>query len=180
LYFAIFISLLITLLTGFFILRSFYTRTYIENLQKQERIKDNVHSGLVLLLNEFSSLSKRENVIVDLFNEEEDNVSLSISHWGAYYICCSQAGDETCSFSRRAIIGAEMEPEDQVGLYLADRGRYLSISGKTYITGETFLPALGIRKAYIEGQVFAREQMVQGNIHVSQSQLPPLLPAGAV
>ncbi len=174
LYLAIFISFIITLLTGFYILHNYYNRCFLDIVDQRQQFQDNANSGLTLLLNEYQDFRGKKRITLDLYGQGNDMVSLSTKSWGAYHICVSTAGNENYSFSRGALIGARIDSIDKVGLYLADQGGYLSVCGNTYLSGSTYLPALGIRKAIIEGQSFQREKITENPPMVSESRLPPI------
>jgi hypothetical protein len=59
-------------------------------------------------------------------------------------------------------------------LYFADPNKYLSVGGKTYLGADTYLPAYGVRKAYMDGIGYYRDSLVQGASHKAMPNLPAL------
>ena len=59
-------------------------------------------------------------------------------------------------------------------LYLSDPNKYLSMGGKTYLGANTYLPAYGVRKAYLDGVGYYRDSLVQGISHHALPNLPEL------
>ena len=72
------------------------------------------------------------------------------------------------------MFGQKIAGQNAIGLYLADKGHYLSLAGDTYLSGQTFLPKLGARKAYIDGKSFKYKKIAEGEISESSENLPQL------
>jgi hypothetical protein len=60
-------------------------------------------------------------------------------------------------------------------LYLPDEDRPVSVSGKTTIKGNVFLPKSGVRQAYVDGKAYEGDKrLIVGKTFASQKSLPPL------
>lgn len=174
LYFAIFFSFITAMLSGFFLLIVYYNRLYINEFVKQQQIVANVKSGLTLCMNESASFPQEEASQVDLYDEGQPVIEVSQRAWGAYRIFTSKSLDESYPAEETVLAGALITGPDRIGLYMADEGRYLSVSGNSYISGDCYLPSLGVRRAYIEGQAYNRKDIIDGTSQNSESILPPL------
>lgn len=104
-----------------------------------------------------------------------DSVHVAVKNWGFYH-CVSfierhrQFAKEKSFLFTDDIRRNKLRPS----LYLADQYKYLSIGGKTYLGTDTYLPAYGIRKAYLDGIGYYRDSLVQGVSHAALPNLPAL------
>lgn len=175
LYYAILISFLVALLSGFLMLNVWYHHYHTLLLLQDMRLEQNVKSSLVLALEKPDLLSMDQPKTIDLFdNEGEDEVQLTRKQWGGYVLIKSQATWKNIHHSKIELCGSDIFTEEPIALYLADKERYLSVSGKTLLKGNCYLPKLGIRRAYIEGMSFMGDELVQGKMEVSKSNLPEI------
>jgi cytoskeletal protein CcmA (bactofilin family) len=172
LYYAILVSFLIALLTGFLMVNLWYHHYHTLLLLQSQRQERNIRSSLTLAKEMPALFAFNQTKAIDLFDEGEDSVTLSKSYWGGF--CCIKA-TATWKQLRHSVIelcGADIFCDDSIAVYLADKKRYLSVSGQTVLRGKCYLPELGIRRAYIEGVSFVGDQLVQGNVGVSKAELP--------
>ena len=59
-------------------------------------------------------------------------------------------------------------------MYLADQNKPLSLTGRTQITGNCYLPKAGVKRAYIEGKSFVGNKLINGTKYNSNKTLPPI------
>ncbi len=59
-------------------------------------------------------------------------------------------------------------------LYLADQDKPLSLCGNTLIKGTCYLPKAGVKRAYIEGQSFSGDKLIDGPVKESQREIPEI------
>lgn len=172
--YAVFLSFLISLIAGFIVLSSYYHNRYIDNLQGQTKIIANVNSAINLILGAPETLQLNQKKNIDLFNDGENIVSVEGKSWGMYNVACASSTWHNYSFSKTAMFGDDIFNTEQVSLYLADQNNYLSLCGRTIVKGICYLPRLGTKRAYIEGQSFVGNKMVDGDVKTSEKQLPQI------
>ncbi len=77
-------------------------------------------------------------------------------------------------YTRFFMTGNEIFKEEKTGLYMADEGKYLSISGNTHLDGVCYLPEIGVRSVSVDGNVYSGSRLVYGSVKTSQDALPSL------
>lgn len=169
--YAVFLSVIIALLSGFFILWTFYQNRYLDDEFIKERLVSDVNSAMNMVL-EIPEASDQKTIT--LFQEEERVVSLQKSMWGFYQIIVCSGNWNRFSYSKKALIGDNIFSGDKVALYLCDQDDYLNICGKTLLKGTCWLPKRGIKRAYIEGSSFSGKTFVEGEIKQSEKRMPEL------
>lgn len=174
LYYAILVSFLVALLSGVLLINVRYHHFHTLALLQQQRLERNVNSSLVLAAEKPDLLQIGQSKTIDLFDDGVDEVMLTKRLWGAYVLIKSEATWRRISHTAFELCGSDIFTEEPVALYLADKERYLSVSGNTVIKGNCYLPKLGIRRAYIEGMSFTGDELVQGKMQVSKAALPSL------
>jgi cytoskeletal protein CcmA (bactofilin family) len=172
LYYAILVSFLVALLSGFLMVNVWYHHYHTLILLQNQRLERNVNSALVLAIEKPDLLSTDQSQTIDLFNEGDDEVKLAKKQWGGFILLKSEAFWRTISFSKIELCGSDIFTDEPIALYLADKERYLSVSGNTLLKGNCYLPKLGIRRAYIEGMSFTGDELVHGKMEIAKSDLP--------
>lgn len=172
LYYAVAVSLLIGLVSASLIMLAYQQRIQSGQLMIYDRLINNAHSGLQLML-----IEPRGNgsspVEISLFDNGDDSVATWQAQWGAFNCHFAKAHSGQFHHTKAAIAGGSTGKLPTI--YLADMGRPLSLSGKTLIKGDAMLPAAGAKRAYIEGKSFVGTKLVDGTIGTSEKQLPPLV-----
>ncbi len=174
LYYAVFISFLISILSGLLILYTYIHNSYIDRQILQEQVFLNVKSGINLISKNPDMLAYGTAENIKLFSNEYDLVNLRKEHWGVYDLLYSNSERRSYKASKVALVGDHLGKKEDVALYLTDKKKYLSISGKTLLKGTCYLPKLGIKRAYIEGQGYQNRELVFGKVLQSESKLPDL------
>lgn len=172
LYYAIFISFIVALLGGFFIMSIWMHHAHITNILTSQRLERNVHSAILLVQEVPGVVSGNRPVEIDLFNDGNDIVTLTINQWGGYCMFKASAKGKFTQRTAIALCGKDIFENEKIALYLADKEQSLSLSGNTSIKGDCFLPKQGLRRAYIEGISFSGKNLTDGKIGNSKSQLP--------
>jgi hypothetical protein len=178
LYFAIFISFIITLLLGSIILYTFYSNGYADIQSRRDQAASNAVSGITLAIYDSTLLQVGNSRVLNIFDSDDslDKVTITKSFWGIYHVIKSSVRWKNAESAKLALTGTNYSENEPIALYMADKDRYLSVSGKTTITGDCYLPRLGVRMAYIEGQNFIGEKLINGETKISNSCLPEILP----
>ena len=171
--YAITISLIIALICLSLILLSSFIQLQTTQYRELDRLRLNSTSGINLLLSQYE-IPKNKRVQIDLFGNNTDSVELYKNHWGVFDLISSRAFWRGNNFVQAAIEGYELEESERFALYLADNDKSLSVCGKTVISGKSYLPKAGVKRAYIEGQYFAGDKLINGEILESKKAVPPL------
>jgi len=172
LFYSIVISLIIAIISSSLILFSYLSHIQFENFEINQRLNLNADSGINLLLSKQSVIQLNETILLDLYNEGIDSVELSRKSWGANEIIISKAIFKNKKVERIAEVGFYPDTTNRYSLYLADEGKPLALCGKTIINGDAYLPKSGVKRAYIEGQNFIGNQLINGKIKISNNALP--------
>jgi hypothetical protein len=170
LFYAIVISLVIAILTSSILLFGYTVRSSTDRAEMQRRLVLNAGSGIQLLLSAQEIVPQNSSKIIDLYNEGTDSIELSQKTWGAYSVLNSKAFFKKEERSITALCGSQNA--ERYCIRLADHDKPLAMCGKTVLKGDAFLPAAGVKRAYIEGQSFVGANMVQGIIHNSTKSVP--------
>ena len=175
LYLAIVIAFITSVLAFLFLLSRYYSYIEINTLKKQQELTDNVESALHLILQKPELIPFNEEQQLDIFNDGSRICKVQKKHWGLYQHAWAESGWKQLKYQRLALFGERIAGEGAKGLYLADHGHYLAVAGDTYLSGDCYLPKLGVRKAYIDGKSFKYRDIVHGKTYTSQEKLPLLL-----
>lgn len=181
LYYAILVSFLVALLSGFLMINIRFHHFHMQNLIQSQRMERNIKSALVIAKETPSAYNPSQPVTIDLYNDETDEVMVTKKQWGGFYLLKAEASWRQVQHSAIEMCGNDIFCDEPVALYLADKERYLSISGNTNLKGNCYIPKLGIRRAYIEGASYTGKEMIHGKTQISKSSLPeidPLFSAG--
>jgi hypothetical protein len=172
LFYAIVISLLVAVVSSSLILFAYFSAIQFDNYEMSQRLKQNVDSGINLLLSNQSIVELNQEKTIDLFNNGEDSVYLSRKIWGAYEVIIAKAYFRNESVMKVAQVGFAIDTLDKYSLYLKDEDRPLSVCGKTCVKGTAYLPKAGVKRAYIEGQNFTGNKLIDGAVRQSNKILP--------
>ena len=149
-----------------------YHRQYAAKNMRHERLRQNLASATNLLLTGYHA-TPVDTLALNLFDGDRDSVMLACKPWGAFNMATAWAYEGTDTLQRTFLMGKVPTPSEQFTLYLADEHLPLSVSGKTFIRGDVFLPEAGTRKSYIENEAYAYEEVVHdGTIYNSADTLP--------
>jgi cytoskeletal protein CcmA (bactofilin family) len=177
LYYAIFLSFIISLMCGLLILGIWYHHKHTYSLMQNLRMERNVCSALTLALDTPAFIPAGQSKTIDVFNDSLSDVTLTKWFWGGYLLVKAETRWRYLTYTRIAMVGGDVLEGEPVALYLSDKERYLSLSGNTKLKGNCYLPKLGIRRAYIEGKSYTGDQLVDGVIKQSRRELPSLDPS---
>lgn len=129
----------------------------------QQKLRDDVSSGLVYSLIHFNELNSDIINTINLYQDESSNVQVLKEKWGGYSLLSIKSSWNNILVGKNCFIGVKLfENEELLGLYLADRSKYLAISGQTRITGNAYLPQQGIRSVVIDGNTFKGNTLIYG------------------
>jgi cytoskeletal protein CcmA (bactofilin family) len=173
-YYAIFISFLISLFSGLLILGVWYHHFHTISLMQSISMERNVKSAMLLALETPEFIPLGQSKTIDLYNDALSNVKLTKQPWGAYFLLKAETVWRHLNYTRISMCGNDVSYDEPIALYLTDKGRYFSLSGSTVLKGTCYIPKLGVRGTYIEGMSFLGKKLVQGTIKQSKPELPAL------
>lgn len=170
--YAVVVSFIFVLISGSIILLKYQSLFYQEILEQEETLMLNANSGINLLLANWQAFQEGTPKTVDIFKEGSDSVNLMTRQWGLYRVMASEAIHRGKKFEKACI--SACRPDTTLALYLAQTDDALALCGKTVIKGKCFLPKGGVKRAYIEGQTFQGNKLINGPTEEAQKQLPPV------
>ncbi|MBN1953395.1 MAG: hypothetical protein JW801_19475 [Bacteroidales bacterium] len=175
-YLAIVISFVAAIFALMFILRRYYGFVEVTTLEKKTALQDLVSSALLVSLENPDINSNQKAKEFQLYEEGGETAKVENRNWGVYEIAWARASWKHLSEEKLAMLGNQLNDFERTGLYLCDHGQYLTVAGDSYLSGNCYLPKLGVRKGYINGQSFKYTQTVTGKTDQSSDHLPELSP----
>jgi cytoskeletal protein CcmA (bactofilin family) len=164
------ISLVVILITGSLILAAYYFRALNSKIDVEQHLRDNVLSGIQLLLDNPSI----DDTSLDLFGNGTDSVGITTGYWGIYPIVTVTARQGKHAERTAVMLGASVSPYGRSSVYLADENVPLQVVGTTYIVGDAYLPAAGIKSAIINNKSYTSAKLMEGAQNRSERTLPEL------
>lgn len=175
LFYAIFISLIIGLISSALIFYSLTDSKRNFDILSQRQVVKNAESGLNMLLSSDNlSPQLHEEQVINLYDGANDTVLLKREAWGAFELLVSKGYSRKYKTYKTAFAGIDPEQKHHIAIYLADHNKPLSVCGETFIEGDCILPKSGVKRAYIEGKSFKGEKMIHGETTVSNKHIPEL------
>lgn len=154
---AVFVSTVLLLFSAMILLLVHYFKGHNAQLHTHSRLLDNAASAIQLgMALDEAALS------LDLYGEGRDSVSIKHYPWGVFTLLKVEAYSKQQSVSKRALVGAQPNPE--TALIMADHHKALYLCGATKIKGQACLPSLGVKRAYIEGKSFEGVELIDGEV----------------
>lgn len=172
-YYALYLSLIFALVLGGLILMSGLNQQFATQMDVEEILIDNASSGIAYGQINFKELEANRPTKIRLFNEGVDSVEITKKPWGAFMVLTSKSMHKNRFHIKNALLGAG-NSNTTANLYLVDNGKPISIGGDARIEGNCFLPAVGLKRAYIEGKNYTGAQLLFGVSQPSSKQLPPI------
>jgi|ERR1700757_2581703 len=161
------------MLTGFLLLSNHFQSIIFEHDLLQKKAIRDLQAGITLLLADPNIISENEKTSYDLYDDGQDSVLLERKNWGAFCLIGVSVTSKKEQLHKYALTGNDLVSDTNLALYLANNNKPLSVSGKTIIRGNCFLPIKDVKQAFIEGEVFTGDKPVYGNINIS-SALPEI------
>ncbi len=171
--FTIFIGVIIALLlAGLVMLQNTHTffiqqsKATIENTQL-------ANSGIQFLLQNNKLIN--DTITLEQLSDGNQKVEVNSAKWGIFEKATVKTTHRKKIFYKSALLGTQISEKDRPVLYLQDNYKPLVLVANTIIKGTAFIPSQGVRPGYIAGESFYGQQLVEGNIKTSQTQLPILI-----
>jgi cytoskeletal protein CcmA (bactofilin family) len=174
LFFAIFVVLMVGLVSGALITLSHLQQTRLTYNRLEQEVIRNGNSGFQLLLAQETPTEQW----IDLFGAGKDSVFIKKHSWGLFDIFYIKSTKNTLKKSfvheKTALMGCEPNEVQQSALYLVDNFRPLSLAGNTKIEGTVYLPKAGVRRGSINGRSFSGKKLIGGERKRSKRSLPAI------
>lgn len=165
-------SLLILMILSLFLMYTRINSLEIIQSQKQSQLIENIKSTIIILENNPNMFDTPLHH-PQLLENDNYKTRIEISEWGLYDIVKISAGHGESQLSKYFLFTDDIKKNDPLpSLYLSGSKHYLSVGGNTLLGNNTYLPAYGIRKAYVGGIGYERELFVQGKSHKADNALP--------
>jgi hypothetical protein len=174
LYIVIIISLVIALICSALVLAAYFFRGQYLVKSRFDRLQDNLSSGVHILLRT-KDTAYLQGKTLSLFNNGDDSVHLKNIRWGIYDIGVVEAFKQQDTLIKIFSTAFGIDSSKWAAIYLIDEDRPVSVSGKTAILGDAYLPKAGVKAAYVDNKAYEGDKrLVVGKIQDSQRNLPPL------
>jgi hypothetical protein len=174
LYMVIIIALVIAVLCSSLILAAYFFRGQYLIKARYDRLQNNLSSGVHLLLHT-KDTAYLQGKTIRLFNNDLDSVRLKTIHWGLYDIGVAEAFQQRDTVFKVFSMACGIDSPKWAAVYLIDEDRPVSVSGKTSVRGDAFLPKAGVQAAYVDNKAYQGDKrLIIGKTHDSQRKLPPL------
>ncbi|RKR84468.1 hypothetical protein BDD43_4706 [Mucilaginibacter gracilis] len=174
LYIVIVIALVIAVLCSSLIVAAYYYKLQYQKKFRYDELTSNLNSGINILLASDSIAYKSEKKF-GLYGTDADTVILKKTNWGVFEVGFCKAFIQTDTLKKTLMIANKIDSLKWAAVYLIDEDRPLSVSGKTMIRGDAFVPKAGVKEAYVDGKAYQGDKrLVIGNKHDSERTLPEL------
>ncbi|UIR54616.1 hypothetical protein LZQ00_10050 [Sphingobacterium sp. SRCM116780] len=172
LYLVLVISLIVSIVLGSMIYMAYFFRDQEARFHRQDLLRQQLDAGYQLVSSRdfpYVKDSLLANVLM-----QGDSIQLSRLQWGIYDLVTVKSHIQQDSLQQAALLGQQVT--DSTVLYVVDEDRPLSVSGKTVIKGNTFLPKSGIRPSYVDGDYFkGYKDIVEGKTKDSDRKMPAVV-----
>lgn len=173
LFYALIISLLVSIICGLFINASYLNKLQqIDQFTLQNSIR-NVKSGITVLLQEDKSNIELEEIT--LFDNEDNKITWFKKDWGLFQVAGIRAIAETNTLLdtiEKTMFISNLSENKGSALYLSDNNSPLQLLGNSQIKGKVNLPKAGVKKGSLNGFPFTGQKLIDGTSTHSSLQIP--------
>ncbi|MDP9080025.1 MAG: hypothetical protein M3O71_21575 [Bacteroidota bacterium] len=174
LYIVIIIALVIGVICSSLIVAAYFYREQYQRKLRFDQLENNLNSGVNILTGSSDTSFATEKTF-SLFGGDADSISLRKLHWGVYDIGVAKALIQKDTLYKTFSLAYTIDSAKWAAVYLIDEDRPFSLSGKTTIRGDAYLPKAGIQTAYIDNQSYEGDKrLVIGKKNTSERKLPAL------
>ncbi len=170
LYIALIISIVIGIVLSIFILIAYFNQRQVLARLALTQLHFNLKSGLSMAGSQNFSAALNNKWQALPFNE--DSIRIKKLQWGCYELISVESKNRHHSLKEAALYGIAAAAD--TALVVADRSRPIGLAGKIKFNGLCYLPAAGIKPAYIEGESFNSDGPLNAFIRQAPMQVPPV------
>lgn len=171
--YVILMILILSIMLSMYLLYRYYKVKEVDIEYVSLQLQQDIKSGINLLEHNVVDISDTSTELA-LFEGSVDSLRFVKRAWGVFDLIDITAIYRGKTRNRTMLSGVNYKAEAFPALYLADKNRYLSISGKSGIVGNCILPRMGIRRGYAEGVGFYADSLVYGNVGEADKVLPKI------
>ncbi|MFI5161254.1 MAG: hypothetical protein ACHQHN_08245 [Sphingobacteriales bacterium] len=174
LYIVIIISLVIGVICAALIATAYFYKAQYQKKFRYDQLQNNLSSGInILMASEDTTLADGETL--SLFGTGADSVMIRRIPWGIYDVGIAMAFIQKDTLFKTFSIANTIDSSKWAALYVIDEDRPLSLSGKTSVNGDAFIPKAGVTTAYVDNKAYQGDQrLVTGHKYNSAKKLPQL------
>src|SRR6185437_7163583 len=174
LYIVIIIALVIAVICSSLIVSAYFYKIQYQKKFRYDQLVNNLSSGVNIILASTDTAYANERTL-SLFNGNADSVSLQQLTWGIYDVGIAKAFIQKDTLFKIFSMANAIDSSKWAALYLVDEDRPFSLSGKTTIRGDAYIPKAGVQQAYIDNKAYQGDKrLVIGTKHISDKKLPAL------
>ncbi len=168
------IALVIGVLCSSLIVVAYFYRLQYQKNNRYETLQNDIGSGVnILLANNDTGFFEQK--VFSLYNNNADTVSLQKLPWGIFDIGVAKALIQKDTLYKIFSIANTIDSTKWAVLYLSDKQRPLSVSGKTMIKGDAYIPKAGIKATYVNNMPYEGDKnLITGKVKNSNKDLPEL------
>ncbi|MDB5008618.1 MAG: hypothetical protein JWP45_3011 [Mucilaginibacter sp.] len=174
LYIVIVIALVIGLLCSSLIIAAYFYKIQYQQKFRYDKLTNNLSSGINILLAS-TDTAYNNGKTFSLFGGDADSVSLKKVSWGLYDIGVAKAFIQRDTLYKTFSIANTIDSAKWAAIYLVDQDRPFSLSGKTIVRGDVYIPKAGVQEAYVDNKAYQGDKrLIIGTKHNSEKTLPQL------
>ena len=170
----ILVALTLSLLCGGVVVLTYYNRQQQLLSDTEERLTHQLHSGIQLILSDTIPIEENKEEWLTPFGNLYDSLHIKKRNWGIYQAASVTASSGRFKRNQSFLFAPALPPYMNSCIYLADHDRPLYVTGNTKLTGDAWLSKAGVNAAYINQEGFNNNQLIDGEVKVSEKTLPPL------
>jgi len=171
LYVLFFLTILALIISGLITYRFFCRRQSLEWMGRAN-IERNVQSAITLMRDQVYTLPEGQPVVLSLFNDVNDSVTLCRARWGFFSLLKASARFNKYEYSLMALCGDYHHGEKEAALLLGNTFKPLCICGNTLLKGIFKVPKAGIKAGSVAGNYYRRSLLVEGEVIAKDSSIP--------
>lgn len=172
-FYAIVLSMLIGLVLMSLISLNYFHTVELESYSSTVELIDDCKSAQALLFSKSKSMTTGEWIDCA---EISDETRIKVIDWGIWQVGLVKSKKRKEEISGEFIFGNKWSNQN-LAIQLKNGINGLSISGKTEITGNVHVPGGRVKPAFIEGQSFNGNRLVNGNTSETPRKFPRIDPA---
>jgi hypothetical protein len=172
-FYALLIILVVTSLMTAMMSISYLSHKHLVGLINQGKVLHNLESGIKIALRN-SEFAYNQQIHLDLWGEKLDSVTIYKEQWGLFDLVNVKSSRLRKSVNRSILVGTNTIADDSISLYVCDKYKPVVICGTTYIEGKCKLPLAGIKRGYVNGNHYLRDELIFGSYSQSARILPSL------
>jgi len=172
LYYVVFILFIIWIIClGILLAFKLNSFVYIHNALT-DNLNSDLHSAINIVCKNPGLINNKDSVSIDFFKDSLSKIKFTGKNWGIFQTLKINVFRKRENLSETFLMGTDINAKEPISLYMADEKKYLSICGNTHLAGNCYLPELGIKRGYVEGNTYRGSTMVFGVTKTSKPELP--------